>query len=268
MFMMKKLFAIGVLAATVLLSSCKSSTAALTIAALEGEWNIVEINGAAVLPSSMTGDYPYMGFDTSSGRLSGNSGCNRMMGSFDASAKAGVLEFGPIAGTRMACPDMTLEQNVLNALKNIKGYKAIGAGENIALVNARNRPVVVLAPRQGQALISALQGEWMIVGVGGEAIPTTLEKKPFISFDLQAGRIHGVAGCNNFNGSLITEASNPRSISFPAVATTMMICPDMDTEDKISRALNQVKAYNILADGKVGLYGENGDLLLLLNKKA
>lgn len=265
--MTKKLFTISVLGIALLMSSCKSSDSMLTISALNGEWNIVEINGATVLPSNMTGDYPFLNFDTSSGRLSGNSGCNRVMGSFDASAKAGVLEFGPIAGTRMACPDMTIEQNVLNALKNVKGYKTIGTDGNIALTNSRNRPVVVLAPRQAGSLVYALQGEWRIVEVDGKNVPAIIETTPFIAFDVQSARIHGNAGCNGFNGSFITEGTNPSSISFPATATTMKICPDMDIEDRITKSLNQIKSFKLVSESRAALYDEAGKILLLLEKQ-
>lgn len=38
-----------------------------------------------------------------------------MMGSFDVNAKPGSLELTGMASTRMMCPDMTTENNVLNA---------------------------------------------------------------------------------------------------------------------------------------------------------
>lgn len=47
-----------------------------------------------------------------------------MMGSFDVNAKPGTIDLGAMASTRMACPDMTLEQNVLSALGQVKKYKS------------------------------------------------------------------------------------------------------------------------------------------------
>ncbi|MDR0658789.1 MAG: META domain-containing protein [Mediterranea sp.] len=126
-------------------SSCRSAKEAVTHGALNGEWNIVEINGSAVVPDTGK-DFPYINFDASAGQVHGNSGCNRMTGSFDRSAKPGKLDLSAIAVTRMMCLDMTMEQNVLNALKRVKGYKKTGTGE-IALINTYKRPVLVLAPR-------------------------------------------------------------------------------------------------------------------------
>lgn len=246
-------------------SSCRSAKETVTLGALNGEWNIVEINGSAVVPG-FGKDFPYIGFDTSSGKIFGNSGCNRMMGSFDRSSKDGEIDLGTMAGTRMMCPDMTMEQNVLNALKNVKGYKKVGANK-MALTNSNKRPVVVLEPREATALITALEGEWKIAEVKGEAIPSDLEKEPFLVFDLKAKRIHGNAGCNMINSGIITDDNNPRALSFPAIAATMMTCPNMDVERKVLGALNVVKSFDVFADKSVALYGEDGTQLLVLKKK-
>lgn len=53
-------------------------------------------------------------------RASGYSGCNRYMGSYDV--KNGMLSFGPLAGTRMACPASVggkLESAYLDALAHL-----------------------------------------------------------------------------------------------------------------------------------------------------
>ena len=52
-----------------------------------------------------------------------------MMGSFDVNAKPGTIDLGALASTRMACPDMTVENNVLSALNKVKKYKKLGKGK-------------------------------------------------------------------------------------------------------------------------------------------
>lgn len=263
---MKKVFlSLCAICAVFAISSCRSAKEVVSLGVLNGEWNIIEINGSAVVPGAGE-NFPYIGFDEPAGQVYGNSGCNRMAGSFERNTKPGELHLSIIAGTRMMCPDMTTEQNVLNALKYVKGYKKTKT-DKIVLTKAGNRPVIVLAPRESVALISSLDGEWKIAGIRGEAIPSDLEKEPFISFDLNTKRIHGNAGCNMINGGIITDDSNPRSLSFPAVAATMMACPDMEVEGKVLNALNSVKLFDVLADKSVGLYSEDNTLLLLLKKK-
>ena len=49
---MKKVFVFLCMAATVAgLSSCASTKNAATLSSLSGEWNIIEINGSAVVPA-------------------------------------------------------------------------------------------------------------------------------------------------------------------------------------------------------------------------
>ena len=68
------------------------------------------------------------------------------------------------------------------------------------------------------------------------------------------------------NGGFETSAENAKSISFPGVATTMMACPDMELEGKILKAINEVKSFDVLADGKIGLYNADAKMVLLLEK--
>ena len=115
--------------------------------------------------------------------------------------------------------------------------------------------------------LSVLNGEWKIKEANGEAIPSGMEKQPFIAFDVKKKSIHGNAGCNLINGGFETSTSNAKSISFPGVASTMMACPDMETEGKILKALNEVKSFDVLAGGGIGLYDANNALVMVLEKK-
>ena len=262
---MKKVFvSICVAGAALAMSSCRSVEKAIPLSSIDGEWNIIEVNGSKVTPGESK-TLPFISFDTASGRLSGNSGCNRMMGNFDVNAKPGSLSLEGVASTRMMCPDMTTERNVLGALAQVKGYRKAGK-ERVYLCNAANRPVMVLEKKEADVKLSVLNGEWKIKEVNGEAVPSGMEKQPFIAFDVKKKSIHGNAGCNLINGGFETKTTNARSISFPGVASTMMACPDMETESKIMKALNEVKSFDALSGGGIGLYDANGGLVLVLEK--
>ena len=110
-----------------------------------------------------------------------------------------------------------------------------------------------------------LSGEWNIVEVNGQQLSG--DSDPFIGFDMEGKRIYGNAGCNLINGGFETSTSNAKSISFPGVASTMMACPDMETEGKILKALNEVKSFDVLAGGGIGLYDANNALVIVLEKK-
>ena len=49
--MKKVLVSLCMAGALVALSSCRSSKDAATLSSINGEWNIIEINGAAVVPA-------------------------------------------------------------------------------------------------------------------------------------------------------------------------------------------------------------------------
>ncbi len=103
-------------------------------AALEGEWMVAKVNGAAVKPAEGMAQ-PVLSFDTKANRLGGNAGCNRVMGNIEQ-GKSGPLSisFGQVATTRMACPDMETERNVLAALSDVKTFGQLPGG-NVALFN-------------------------------------------------------------------------------------------------------------------------------------
>lgn len=155
---------------------------AATLSSLSGEWNIIEINGSAVVPAPNQ-EFPFIGFDTKTGKVYGNSGCNRLMGSFDVNAKPGQIDLGALGSTRMMCPDMTVEKNVLAALGQVKKYKQLGK-ENMALCGSSNRPLIVLQKKEASSKLSDLNGRWIISEAGGQAIPSGMEKQPAIEFDI------------------------------------------------------------------------------------
>ena len=258
--MNKKYFAAAALACA--LMSCGTGKNSVAVVDFTGEWNIVEVNGEKVSAENA----PFLGFDKDGHRLYGNAGCNRLMGSFELDTlNAGKVKFGQVAATRMMCPDMTTENNVLNAFAQVKGYKKAGK-DKVYLCNSSNRPVVVLQKKEADVKLSVLNGEWKIKEVNGEAIPSGMEKQPFIAFDVKKKTIHGNAGCNLINGGFETSTSNAKSISFPGVASTMMACPDMETEGKVLKAINEVKSFDVLSGGGIGLYDANGALVIVLEK--
>jgi heat shock protein HslJ len=93
-------------------------TGTLSLALLAGEWTVVEIDGEP-LPSGV--DPPTATFDGDT--VAGFSGCNRYRGTIKETA-AGTIAVGPIAGTRMACPEpqMGLESRFFASLEKATQY--------------------------------------------------------------------------------------------------------------------------------------------------
>lgn len=140
---MKKVFVSFCMASALMgLSSCGSTKSAASLSTINGEWNIIEINGSTVVPASGQ-EFPFIGFDTEKGMVHGNAGCNLLTGSFDVTMKPGTIDLSGLGSTRRMCPDMTVENNVLSALAQVKRYKKLD-DKNIALCNSSDKPIMVL----------------------------------------------------------------------------------------------------------------------------
>jgi heat shock protein HslJ len=110
------------------------STLLDTLAASEGTmpslfditWNLTELNGQAP-PTGAGGRPATLLLAAADQRASGFSGCNRMTGTYQHAGDS--LSFGPMAMTRMACPDgMALEQQYAAALEGVRTFRLSAAG--------------------------------------------------------------------------------------------------------------------------------------------
>ncbi|MGN1262744.1 MAG: META domain-containing protein, partial [Prevotella sp.] len=117
---MKKI--IAAICTVAAMSACSTGQQAQTIDALNGEWNIVKIEGkslTAIFSEDL--DTPFIGFDTATKRVYGSTGCNRLTGALNTDGQAAKLDFSMMGLTRKMCKDMQLEQQVLSVLEKVKG---------------------------------------------------------------------------------------------------------------------------------------------------
>lgn len=263
---MRKVTTIGCLATLwMVAASCASTKNTATLASLDGEWNIIEINNTAVVPAPGQ-TFPFIAFNAETGQVYGNTGCNNLTGSINKNDKPGKIDLGALGSTRMMCPDMKLEQQVLEALSKVKKYKRLNQ-ENMALIGSSKNDVIVLQKKQPTLTIADLKGKWLVTEAMGEAIPKGMEKQPYFEFDLAEMKLHGCAGCNFINGNLVVKEANPTAISFPYMTRTMMTCPDILVEDRIMKALNVVTTFAELGGSGIGLYDAQGKLVLVLARE-
>lgn len=93
-------------------------------------WKLIELDGrpAQVLPGEREAHIVLY-----SGRASGSSGCNKLMGSYTLAS--GSLRIGPLASTRMACPPamMAQEATLAAAFNRTSAYRV--AGETLTLLD-------------------------------------------------------------------------------------------------------------------------------------
>lgn len=263
--MIKKFFvSVTILGVLLTLSSCRSAEKTTSSISIDGEWTIVEINGANL--SSDT-NKPFIGIDTAKKRMFGNSGCNRMMGQLSFEPNAKKISFSSVATTRMACMNMIIEENILNTLKFVQFYR-VENRETLLLCNGNKRPIVVLEKKQSlESILSSLSGKWMIKTLENNPISVTDQESPFLSFDTAESRIHGNLGCNIVNGSFSVDPEKIDRIHFSKMISTMRACPDMDLEQKLLKAVESVSSFKIQPKGLLNLYDEENNLLVTLEKE-
>lgn len=104
------------------------------------EWAAEEVLGE-ILPDSAGVTLKLDG----QGRAAGNSGCNRYVGSVEIGD--GTMRFGPLAGTRMACPppQMALEMKVHRALEATRLYVLDASRSKMRLLDDTGTTLLVLA---------------------------------------------------------------------------------------------------------------------------
>ena len=140
------------------------------------------------------------------------------------------------------------------------------SGKTLVLYGADKEPVMLLQKRFEVVPLSSLKGDWRVVSLYGAALPEGMETVPALNFDVTANRVTGNSGCNRLSGAINHDGADENSISFGNVASTRMACPDMDTENQVLSALNSVRSYGLLDNGRLALMSEGGTIVLELER--
>ena len=123
-------------------------TGALSLALVAGtQWTLVELDGEP-LPDGVKPPI----LEIKEGRLSGFDGCNRYMGKIEESTP-GQVAVGPLAGTRMACPEpaMQLEQRFLDALGKATRYDFLAGRLLLSGEDNDDQRTLLLAPAKSES---------------------------------------------------------------------------------------------------------------------
>lgn len=261
---MKRIFmsVIAVAFAILALHACKTSQAGINpVSALQGEWNIIEINGESLVPAEHQ-PFPYIGFNPEDRRVYGSSSCNRIMGGYMLGSR-NKISFGQMGVTMMMCPDMAVEQKVLDMLAQVKSFKF--ENDNILFYGKGSKPIAVLGIKPQIENLAPVAGVWEIEKINSE--PVNVDPRPFIELNVDEKKITGNAGCNRMVGNILAKKDVVRSIEFSNIAVTRMACPNLELEGKVLKTLSEVYTYSLTPDGKkMILLDEAGLEIMQLNK--
>lgn len=105
---------------------------------VEKYWKLVELYGDPVVVDSTFRKEPHIIFKAQDNRMIGSGGCNNITGSYELGENGRIAIPQPIA-TRMACPNMEVENKFLQALQVADNY--IVNGDTLVLNKARMAPL-------------------------------------------------------------------------------------------------------------------------------
>jgi heat shock protein HslJ len=129
------------LGAICMLSACTTKMAANSgQPPLEGTyWVLTELQGKKVTQPDNGGKPYFIYFSKDKSRVSLSGGCNIMGGSYQL-MEGNRIKFGNMMSTRMACPDMTVEEALSNLPEMVDNYAILG--DELMLAKARMAPYV------------------------------------------------------------------------------------------------------------------------------
>ncbi len=113
----------------------------------------------------------------------------------------------------------------------------------------------------------APEGEWDIVSAGGSTLDTgKTDEKPFLGFDKATHNLYGSAGCNSITGTFKADTRR-HTLNLGSMGTTMMLCADMDTEQRVLESLGKVTAFAYDSEGNLMLLDGKGSTALQLRPR-
>ncbi len=204
-----------------------------SLSAFTGEWSIIELDGKQV---NVNGEnHPILTFEPETSQpgvlnVMGFNGCNYINGAWKVE-NGKIQPAGEFITSLKACADAPYEQAVNSALNNVALCSFIGS-RDLSLMSATGRVVMKLRKQS----LDFINGAWKVTVIEDRDIKAAIK----IVIDTNEGRVHGNAGCNILNGTIIVNYDKGQGIEFRDLATSRMTCPDIAEEQTFLLALEQV----------------------------
>jgi heat shock protein HslJ len=121
------------------------------ISIVEKYWKLIELNGQKIDYLAAQGREAHFVLEQDNNRVVGNGGCNNFGGNYQILA-GNRIQFSDLFSTKMACANMEIEYQFINALEAADNYTFTTTGDTLSLNKARMAPLArfVFLDRRGR----------------------------------------------------------------------------------------------------------------------
>jgi len=222
-------------------------------------WEVIGYNNGKQAVTSVLAGTTLTAEFGKDGSLTGNSGCNTYKGTYTVTGNQ--IKIGPLATTRMACPQEIMDQETLYlaALQSAATYRIEGTGmelrtkDGALAADFQVKPPASTVPTQEN--VNSIQDiNWQWVSVTNQAtgeITTVPDPESYTITFFADSTLTGKADCNNFTGTYSQE----NGFTIKLGASTMAFCGEASMDQQYLTLLGSVVAGG--PDGAGGLALEN-----------
>ena len=225
---------------------------------IKGDWAIETVNGQKAIGEKA----PFLKFVPAENKMYGNNGCNALTAQYQYNPEDSTIQFSYLTSTMMLCHKEGITDTEINiALDQSRYYKCELTGDDyfLTLYNENHEPVMELMHQNFQFL----NGTWSVKEISGEKVNVPKMK---LVIDVEEGKLHGNTGCNVINGSFEINMNSANSISFQAIAKTLMLCPDENYETQLLVALEEAVKAKPLKGNRVELLDSQDKPVLVMER--
>ncbi len=210
-------------------------------------WQLVESGPAGELTAVLPNTTITLNFDEE-GQLFGSAGCNNYSGGYELDGRA--LTIGPLASTRMACPEDGVMAQETAFLQALEAAHSISLIEDRLTISYAGGELHFVPQAEPEAL--PLEGtEWRLdtaVQIEGDVlsalpVPGDLD----VTLLLEDGQLGGFNGCNSYGGEY-TLVDGELRIDGTSLVQTLIACLDdipNQLEMQMMTGLREMEAYEI-----------------------
>ena len=219
---------------------------------INGEWNVVEINGSPVIPEA--GSRVYFNFDVAGHMLYGNTGTNSVNATYKLGKDNKISIDNMLVTKKSGGYFQYIERDLLKAIDDVTSVALVKVGdtEYMELKN-RRRDVLIKLRRQN---LDFMNGPWLVKVINGEDV---IDRDIKLVNDIDMLTVNITSGCNIINGVITIDTNKEFAIEYEDLKSSHHQCPNIDTETRLLIAMEETQFCRKRNDREVELLTTDRD---------